>query len=181
MLTKANTWIEKSVKHIEVEFSKLQLGRANPSIIEDISIESYWSFQPIKNVASIWVLDTQTLSIKPWDKSIINTIAKAISESGIWLNPQTMADSIIIKFPPLTEERRAEIAKYAKKYLEEAKIWIRNARSESLKVIKQAEDNKEIWEDEAKDLLNDLQKLVDEWNKKLEELYKKKEAEIMKV
>ena len=181
MLTKASEGINKSIKHLDLEFSKLQLGRANPVLVEDIRVEQYGSLQPLKNVASVSTLDSQTLSIKPWDKTIIWAIAKSITESGLGLNPQTMADSIMIKVPALTEERRVEITKVAKKMTEEAKVWVRNARADSNKVIKQAEDNKEISEDQAKDFEWDLQKMVDEANKKIDEHLKKKTDDIMKV
>jgi len=181
MLAKAKEGIDKSIKHLDLEFSKLQLGRANPALIEDVRVEQYGSMQAVKNVASVSTLDSQTLSIKPWDKSIIWAIAKAITESGLGLNPQTMADSIMIKIPALTEERRVELTKVAKKMAEEAKVWVRNARGDSLKSIKNAEDSKEISEDVAKDLEWDLQKLVDEANKKIDEHLKKKTEDIMKV
>ena len=181
MLQKAKDWILKAEIHLENEFSKLQLGRANPALVEDIMIENYWSMQPIKNTATVSLMDPQTLSIKPWDKTILQLIAKAISDSGIGLNPQTMADSIMIKIPSLTEERRIEVVKIAKKLTEEAKVSIRNSRAESHKLIKNAEDNKNISEDEEKDLNEELQKLVDSWNKKIDELYHIKEKDIMKV
>ncbi len=181
MLTKAEHWIEKAVRHLEVEFSKLQLWRANPALVEDITVESYGSVQPIKNVASVWLLDSQTLTIKPWDRSVLHTIAKAITDAAMWLNPQTMADSILIKVPPLTEERRREIAKIAKRLAEEAKVSIRNARGDSHKEITKAKDDKTISEDEAKDLGTNLQKMVDDGNKKIDEVCKKKEADIMKI
>lgn len=181
MLTKAKEWIEKAIKHLDVEFSKLQLGRANPVLVEDIRVEQYGSLQPLKNMASVSNLDSQTLSIKPWDRSVIWAIGKAITESWLWLNPQTMADSIMIKVPSLTEERRVELTKVAKKMAEEAKVWVRNARADSHKTIQNAEDNKEISEDDAKDYEEELQKLVDEANKKIEEHLKKKTEDIMKV
>ncbi|MDD5213245.1 MAG: ribosome recycling factor [Candidatus Gracilibacteria bacterium] len=181
MLDKAKTGLQKAVEHLENEFSKLQLGRANPSLIEGIRAEIYGALQPIKNVANISVMDSQTLSIQPWDRSSIHSIAKAITEEGLGLNPQTMADSIMIKFPILTQERRKEIAKYAKGLLEDAKIAIRNVRQDELKAIKKSETDKEISEDIAKDYETGLQKLVDEANKKVEELYKKKDEDIMKV
>lgn len=181
MLEKAKNWIEKTKKHLELEFAKIQMWRANPSIVEDVMIENYGSFQPVKNVASVSVIDPQTLSIKPWDRSVIHKIAKAITDSGMWLNPQTMADSIIIKMPIPTQERRVELTKYAKKLAEEAKVWIRNARQDSLKDIKKSEDNKEISEDQAKNHNEDLQKIVDEWNKLIDIMLKKKEEEIMKI
>lgn len=181
MLQKAEDWIASAIKHLDIEYSKLQLGRANPALVEDITIEVYGSVWPIKNSASVSVMDSQTLNIKPWDKSVLHTIEKAISDSGIGLNPQNLGESIIIKIPPLTEERRKEIAKLAKKLAEDAKIWVRNARWESLKHIKKAEDDKEISEDESKDFQADLQKIIDEANKKIDEHYKNKEADIMKV
>ena len=181
MLTKAKEGIEKAIHHLDVEYSKLQLGRANPVMVESIMVEQYGSMQPLQNMAAVSNLDSQTLSIKPWDKTALHTIAKAISDSNLWLNPQTMADSILIKVPPMTEERRKEISKVAKTMAEDAKVWIRNARAESMKIIKKAEDDKEISEDERKTLENDLQKLIDEANKKVEEHYKNKDADIMKV
>ena len=181
MLEKAKTWIDKAIKHLELEFSKLQVWRANPSLIEDVKVEQYGSMQAIQNLATISTLDSQTLSIKPWDKTVIHPIAKAISEAWLWLNPQTMADSILIKIPPLTEERRKDIVKIAKKLLEEAKIAIRNSRQDSLKEIKKALDNKEISEDEEKKYEKDLQELVNDANKKVEELFNKKQEDIMKI
>ena len=181
MLEKAKKWIEKAIKHLEVEFSKLQLGRANPNLVEDVIVEQYGIPTPLKNMASINTLDAQTLSIKPYDKTAIWLIAKAITAAGLWLNPQTMADSVMIKMPPLTEERRKDLVKVAKKIAEEAKIWVRNARGDSLKDIKKAKDNKEISEDEEKNLEKELQKLVDEANKKIDELAKKKSEDIMKI
>ena len=141
----------------------------------------YGSLQPIKNCASISLLDPQTLSVSPWDKSIIHPIAKAISDAGTGLNPQTMADSIMIKIPQLTEERRKELCKTVKKYGEEAKVSVRNIRADYHKQIKKQENEKEISEDEAKRLEQDLQKIIDEANKIIDELAKKKEADTMKV
>lgn len=181
MLEKAKDWIQKAIKHLDIEYSKLQLWRANPAMVESILVEQYWSTQKLQNVASVSNMDSQTLSIKPWDKSIVHAIAKAITDSWMWLNPQTMADSVIIKVPPLTEERRKEVSKIAKNLAEEAKISVRNARQESLKDIKKAEDNKEISEDLRKQHEGDLQKLIDEANKKIDEHYKQKDADIMKI
>jgi len=181
MLSKAKEGIEKTLKHLEHEYSKLQLGRANPVMVEWVMVEQYGSLQKIQNIASVSNMDSQTLMIKPWDRSFIHAIAKAITESGLWLNPQTMADSIMIKVPPMTEERRKEVSKIAKKMSEEAKVWIRNARSESLKGIKNAEDSKLISEDQRKDLENELQKLIDDANKKVDDHYKQKDADIMKM
>lgn len=181
MLEKAKTWIEKSLHHLEVEFSKLQAGRANPAMIEDIRVDSYGSLTPIKNVASINILDSQTLSIQPWDRGQIHSIAKAITDAGIGLNPQTMADSVLIRVPAVTEERRKDLCKVAKKMSEEAKVSVRTARQDSLKDIKIAKDAKEITEDDVKDFETKLQKMVDDANKSIDAHLKKKEEDIMKV
>lgn len=150
-------------------------------MVEGILVEQYGSMQPIQNMASVSNLDSQTLSIKPWDKNAVHPIAKAITEANLGLNPQTMADSVMIKIPPMTEERRKEIAKVAKTMAEDAKVSVRNARQDSLKDIKKAEDNKEISEDMKKDFETELQKLVDDANKKIEETFKQKEVDIMKI
>ena len=181
MLSKVKEGIKKSINHLELEFSKLQLGRANPALVEWLMIEQYGSMQAIKNVAWVSCMDSQTLVIKPWDKWALWAIAKSISDSGLGLNPQNMSDSVIIKIPSLTEERRIELTKVAKKMAEEAKIWVRNARWDSLKDIKKAEDSKEISEDEKKDLEADLKKIIDEANKNIEDHLKKKSEDIMKV
>lgn len=181
MLTKAKEGIEKAIKHLDSEYSKLQLGRANPVMVESILVEQYGSMQALQNMAAVSNMDSQTLSIKPWDKTSLHAIAKAISDSNLWLNPQSMADSIMIKVPALTEERRKEISKVAKTMAEDAKVWVRNSRQDSLKAIKKAEDDKEISEDEKKDLESDLQKIIEDANKKIDEHYKNKSADIMKV
>jgi len=127
------------------------------------------------------VMDPQTLSIKPWDKTVLKDIARAISNSGKGLNPQTMADSILIKIPQVTEERRREMTKVVKDLSEQAKISVRNVRGDIMKDIKRAEDNKEISEDERKDIEEKVQKEVNESNKAIEEKTKKKNDDVMKV
>lgn len=181
MLESAPQQFEKAQHHLESELSKLQLGRATPTLVESIQVEQYGSLGPIKNCASINVLDPQTLTIVPWDKTLIHTIAKAISDAGTGLNPQTMADSVMIKIPQLTEERRKEMCKIVKRYGEDAKVSVRNIRGDLHKKISQAETEKEINEDDKKRLETELQKMVDTANTKIEETVKKKEADVMKV
>lgn len=181
MLEKVNEWIKKAINHLEVEFSKLQAWRANPAMVEDIRVENYGSLQPLKNIASINNIDNQTLSIKPWDRGVIHAIAKAITDAWTWLNPQTMADSIMIKIPPVTEERRRDLVKIAKKEAEDAKVSVRNVRQDALKEIKKWKENDELTEDDVKDLEKDLQKQIDDANKKIDEITKKKEEDLMKV
>jgi len=181
MIQEAQKQLDKALHHLEQEFGKLQMWRANPAIVEDIMIEQYGSMQPIKNSASIWVLDPQTLSISPWDKELIGTITKAITAANIGLNPQAGAESILIKVPQMTEERRKEMAKVVRKYGEDAKVSVRNIRGDIHKQIGRQKTEKEISEDEAKDLETELQKFVDAANKKIEEATKNKEADVMKV
>lgn len=181
MLEKTSEKIKKALHHLEAEFSKLQLGRANPSLVEEVLVEQYGMSQPLKNCTSVNILDNQTLSIQPWDKGVIHNIAKAITDAGLGLNPQTMADSVLIKIPPLTEERRRETTKIAKKMSEEAKIGVRNARHDALKELKSEEDAWNLSEDDVKMYEKDLQKMVDDANKKIDEMTKKKEEDIMKV
>lgn len=181
MLQEIEQNLDKAIHHLEAEFGKLQMGRATPAIVEDIMVQQYGSMGPIKNTASINVLDPQTLSITPWDKELVVIIVKAITEANIGLNPQNMWDSIMIKVPQMTEERRKEMCKIVKKFAEDSKVSVRNMRADAHKTIKKQENDKEISEDIAKDLETDLQKKVDEVNKRIEEAAKHKEVEVMKV
>jgi len=181
MLNKLKEGLKKTISHLDLEFSRIQMWVANPLLVEDVMIEQYGSLQPLKNSATVSVMDPQTLQIKPWDKSVIWAIAKAITASWKWLNPQTMADSVLIKIPQVTEERRREMTKVVKTLSEDAKIGIRNTRGDVMKDIKKAEDNKEISEDERKNLEADVQKEVTEANKIIDEKTKSKNEAIMKV
>lgn len=181
MLTNLNHDLQKAEEHLHFEFNKLQVWRANPNLIESIHISVYWWVQPLKNVASVSVLDAQTLSIQPWDKSLIREIDKWITDAWIGLNPQNNWETIMIKIPTLTEERRRDLVKYAKKLSEDWKIAIRNIRQDYLKKIKASETNKEISEDISKWYEKDLQKSIDEEIEKIEKMLKLKEEEIMKI
>ena len=181
MLDKAKEGIKKAMDHLAQEFSQLQLGTANPAILDWVRIDNYGSMQQLNTVASISTLDPQTLSVSPWDKTIIHDIAKAITDANIGLNPQTMADSVLISIPSITEDRRKDTAKIVKRLGDEAKVSVRNARWDSNKAIKAAEEAKEISEDQSKDFWIDLQKLVDDANKHIDEAVKKKSEDIMKV
>lgn len=178
MIPETKSLLEKALHHLEAEFGKLQAGRANPALVEDIRVEQYGMLQPLKNCASVNVLDNQTLSIQPWDKTLIHPIAKAISDAGVGLNAQSMADSVMIKIPDLTEERCRDIVKIVKRFAEEAKVTVRNIRGDTLKKIKADES---FTEDMQRDMEKDLQKLVDDINKAIDEAAKKKEADVMKV
>ena len=181
MLTNLQQELDKATQHLHNEFSKLQVGRANPAIVESVLVVAYGSSQPLKNVASVSNLDAQTLMIQPWDKGLLHNIEKGISDANIGLNPTNNGETLMIKIPPLTEERRKDIVKMASRLLEEAKIALRNIRGEFKKKIDTAKSEKTISEDEAKMHESDLQKNIDVAVKDIEALFVAKEKDIMKV
>lgn len=172
---------EKSLHHLQEEFSRLQVGRANPSLVEHIMVEAYGGQQPIKNLASINVPEARSLSIQPWDKSVLADIEKAISASGLGLNPINNGSALLINIPSLTEERRKELAKIVHTLAEEARISIRGARQNAHSKFKSLQQEKKITEDEATGAEKKLQEKVDEVNKKVADLAKAKEEAVMTV
>ena len=181
MLENLQIELHRAINHLKSELSKLQVGRANPAIVEDILVTAYGSLYPVKNVAAVGILDPQTLSIQPWDKSIIRDIDKAITEAHLGLNPQNNGESILIRIPTPTEERRRELVKNSSAMGEEAKISLRSIRQEHKKKIDLAKNEKTISEDIAKMHETNLQKSIDESIKEVDSLVKEKEEEIMKI
>ena len=142
---------------------------------------AYGSSQPLRNVAAVSTMDAQTISIQPWDKAIIRDIEKGITEANLGLNPTNNGETILIKIPTLTEERRRELTKVASRMTEEAKVSIRTVRQDYKKKIDTAKSGKTISEDEAKAYEADLQKAIDIAIKDVDGIEKKKEEDIMKV
>jgi len=181
-LESASKLMEEAIKHLEQEFSKLQAGRASTAMVEDMLVRAYGQDQPLKNVAGISTPDPQTILIQPWDKGVLADLEKSIRDrSDLGLNPNNDGNSIWIKLPQPTEERRKELVKVANGKAEEARISIRNARQELHKENQRLLLEKEISEDQAKGNEADLQETVDSHNKRVEEHLKKKEQEIMTV
>lgn len=181
MLTNLQQELNKAIEHYKNELAKLQAWRANPAIVEGVFVMAYWSSQPLKNVAAVSTLDAQTISIQPWDKSIMRDIEKGITDANLGLNPNNNGESILINIPPLTEERRRDLVKLSSRMTEEAKVSIRNIRQDYKKKLDQAKTEKTLSEDVIKSYENDLQKAVDSAIKNIDEIEKQKEAEIMKV
>jgi ribosome recycling factor len=181
MLANLQQDLQKATNHLSSELAKLQAWRANPAIVEGVFVMAYGSSQPLRNVAAVSVLDAQTIVIQPWDKSVIKDIEKGITDANLGLNPSNNGESIMIKIPPLTEERRRDLVKIASRLGEEGKVGIRTVRQDYKKKIDTAKANKEISEDEAKSLENDLQKKIDTSIREVDEMLKNKEADIMKV
>ncbi len=170
--------MDAGIKHLEHAFGKIRAGRASTAMLQDVMVEYYGAPTPISQVANLMVPDAMTISIQPWDRTAIGAIEKAIINSNLGFAPSNNGDTIIINVPPLTEERRRELAKQAKMETEQSKVTIRNARQDGMKEIKKAEG---VSEDVKKSLEEDIQKLTDSYITKADEAYKTKEAEIMKV
>lgn len=181
MLANLQQELTKATNHMKSELAKLQAWRANPAIVEDVYVMAYGALWPLKNIAAVSIMDASTIVIQPWDKALIKDIEKGISDAKIGLNPSNNGETLMIKIPPLTEERRRELVKVASRLGEEGKVGIRNIRQEFKKKIDTAKANKEISEDEAKGYETNLQKEIDAGIKQIEEMLKVKEVEIMKV
>lgn len=172
---------EKSVEHFKVEAGKIRTGRANPSLVEDLLVDYYGAKTPLKQIASINTPEPRTIAIQPWDRGALAAIEGAIRNSDLNMNPTNDGVLVRINIPMLTEERRREMVKMLNQKGEEARIAIRSIREEILKEIKDAEKAGEISEDDEFAGKEKLQGVVEEYNKKIEELRAKKEVEIMTV
>jgi len=172
---------KKAIDHLLYEFSKLQTGRAQSSLFEDIMVEAYGSMQPMKNVAQITIPDAKTVSIKPFDKSILKSVETGIVNANLNLNPNSLTDSIIINIPPLTEERRKDLVKVIKSASEDCKVSIRQSRQKALNKVKELLTNDEISKDDMTGFEKKLQELVDNFNNEVESKFKEKETDILKV
>ena len=170
--------MDAAIKHLEHAFQKIRAGRASTSMVQDVMVEYYGAPTPITQVANVSVVDAMTLSIQPWDRTAIGAIAKGIVNSNLGFAPSNNGDVIIINVPPLTEERRRDLAKQAKGETDQTKVTIRNARQEGNKELKRLEG---IAEDLIKGVEKDIQELTDAFVRKSDELLKVKEAEILKV
>ncbi len=168
--------VEKLLQYLQVEYSKLQTGRANASLVEHIDVEAYGQRQAMKAVAGISVSDGRTIVIQPWDRSIMQSIEKAIQIADIGINPVNDGTVIRLVLPPMTEERRAQLVKIVQKLAEEARISVRQSRQKAHDAIK-ADPNETL----RNSLQNELQKEVDKANEKVDELRKKKEEEVMTI
>ena len=169
-----------SLAHLEKEFTNIRAGKASPAMIGGVFVDYYGSATPISQVANVNVPDARTITIAPWEKNMLQAIEKAIMVANIGFNPMNNGDQIIINVPPLTEERRRDLAKQAKSEAEDAKIGIRNARQEANKEIKKLEKDGAS-EDLCKNAEEDVQSLTNSYIKKIDDLLSLKEAEIMKV
>ena len=173
--------MQKSLDNLLEEFSMIRAGRANPKLLDKISVSYYGQETPIRNVANISVKEGRTIVIQPYDRNLVREVSKAIQASNIGINPQDDGTLIRLTFPELTGERRKEISKDIRKMSEECKVAIRNIRRDAMDQVKKQEKNSEITEDDRKDLEAKLQKSTDKYIKLIDEETEKKTKEIMTV
>ncbi len=173
--------MDGAVASLEREFGKLRTGRASTSLVDNLEVDYYGTPTPLNQIASISVPDPRTVSIQPWDKGAFGAVEKAIQNSDLGLNPVNDGKVIRINIPALTEERRKELVKIAKKYTEEAKVAIRNIRRDMNESFKKMQKDKDITEDEQHKAQDDVQKLTDEYVKLSDETLGEKEKEILEI
>ncbi len=173
--------MDKALQTLTKDFGKLRTGRASTTLVEDVQVDYYQMPTPLNQLASISIPDSRTIVIQPWDKSSIGNVEKAIMKSELGLNPINDGKMIRINIPPLTEERRKELAKVAKKYTEDTKVAIRNIRREANDTLKKRKNNKDISEDDMYSGQEEIQKITDDFVNKAEKAREEKEKEIMEM
>lgn len=173
--------MDRTLDHLNDDFSAVRAGRANAKVLDHITIEYYGSETPLNGVATISTPDARTLVIQPWDTKLLKDIAKAIQCSDLGINPQNDGRVIRLTFPQLTEERRKDLTKQVKKYAEEAKVAMRNIRRDGMDHVKKMKKNNEITEDDQKKAEKDLQDLLDKYTKKVDTALAAKEKELMSI
>jgi len=180
-IDKMKNKLDEAILFFENELKNIRVGRATPSLVEDLSVDYFGTKVPLKQVASISIQDAKTIIISPWNSDNLTDIEKAIQEADMNLNPANDGNVIRIVLPALTEERRRELIKVLGKKTEETRIKIRNIREDFWGDIQESHRKGEISEDEKFKAKNKIQEFVDEYNKKVEEMEKKKEEDIMRV
>lgn len=173
--------MNKAIEVLKQDFAKIRTGRAHPSILDQISVDYHGTSLPINQVATVTLLDSQTISVTPWEKQMIPLIEKAILESNIGLNPASVGGLIRVPMPPLSQERRKELIKVVKSYSEDSKVSIRNVRRDANETSKKLLKKKEISSDEDKRSQDEIQKLTNEKIRIADQLLSAKENEIMTV
>lgn len=177
----AKNRMDKTLETLRSELAKIRTGKATTALLDGIKVDYYGNMTPLNQVGNLTVLDAHTLSITPWDKSMVPVIEKAILEANLGFNPISDGTNIKIPVPPLTEERRKDFVKIVKKFGEDAKIAIRNVRRDANEHLKKEQKDKKLSEDELKIAEDEVQKLTDQHIKMIDDILKHKEKEIMEV
>ncbi|MDD6489488.1 MAG: ribosome recycling factor [Clostridia bacterium] len=177
----ADDKMTKSVEHLENEFAGIRAGRANPSVLDKLTVDYYGTPTAINQLAAVSVTEARTLTIQPWDKSVLRGIEKAIQTSDIGINPQNDGTVIRMIFPPLTEDRRKEIVKDIAKMGEDAKIAVRSIRRDAMEKLKAMKKSGDITEDEQKQGEKKIQDITDNHIKNIDKATEKKQKQIMEI
>ena len=173
--------MKKAVDSFKRDLQKIRTGRANTSMLDSIKVDYYGTPTPVNQVASVQVVDARLITVKPWEKAMIAVIDKAIRASDLGINPVADAELVRLPIPPLTNERRKELAKVVGKQTEEARVAVRSARRDAMDMIKDAEKDKQITEDQRKDGEKKIQDLTDKYIAMVDDIAKSKEKEIMEL
>jgi ribosome recycling factor len=173
--------MERSIEAFRKELGKVRTGRASFSLLEGVKVDYYGTPSPLQQVGTLSVPESRLITVTPWDTKMIGPIEKAIQGSGLGLNPSSDGKTVRIPIPPLTEERRRELAKVVRKMGEDARVAVRNVRREAIEKLKDREKKKEISEDVVKRGQERIQKETDAHVKKIDEILKSKEQEILEV
>ncbi|MBL4592346.1 MAG: ribosome recycling factor [Flavobacteriales bacterium] len=179
-LDAAKEAMDNAMAHLDIELQKIRAGKATPMMLNKVVVEYYGSLTPLNQVANVNAVDGRTLSIQPFEKSLLEEIEKGIAHANLGLNPQNNGETILINIPALTEERRIELSKQAKSEGEDAKVGIRNARKDANDEIKKLGTDG-LSEDQAKDAEGEIQKITDGFSTKIDALIEAKEKDIMTV
>ena len=177
----AENKMTKAISALQSDFAAIRAGRANPAILDKVTVEYYGVPTPVQQVGTIAVPEPRTITIQPWDASILSEIEKAILNSDVGINPSNDGQTIRLNFPPLTEERRKELVKGISKRGEECKVAVRNVRRDALEGFKKQKKDGEITEDDLKELETKIQKLTDKFVASVDSIVKDKEKEILEV
>ena len=180
ILEEAEDGMKKAISHLNSELSKIRAGRANPSMLDTVKVDYYGSPTPLSQIGNISTLDPRTLTVQPWEKSLLDEITKAIINANLGLNPQNNGEVIIISVPVLTEERRKDLVKRARAEGENAKVSLRTQRKDANDMVKSLKDEG-LSEDAVKNAELDVQNLTNSYSTKVDELVAVKEEDIMKV
>lgn len=181
VLSKYRDRMDKAIAALKDEFSSLRTGRASAGLLDQVMVDAYGSTVPLNTVGSVSVPEPRSISVNIWDRGLVVSVEKAIRNAGLGLNPVVDGQSLRVPIPPLTEERRKDLAKIAGKYAEQQKIAIRNVRRDANDDLKKAEKDSTITQDEQRRMETEVQKFTDEAIKRVDEALKTKEQEIMQV
>ena len=173
--------MNQAVLHFEKELNSLRTSRANPSMLDNISVDAYGSKTPLNQLGNISVQDANTITIQIWDSTLLKSIENAITESNLGINPQTDGQLIRLPIPKLSEERRKEIIKIASEFAENSKVTIRNIRRDLIETSKNEKKESNLSEDELKRKINEIQKLTDDNIQKVDKILEAKKVDILKV